>query len=141
MSFAKGTYAFGNCDYCASRWPLSDLKNEVVNGMRTGTKACPDCWSADHPQNHLGKLKIWDPQALLDPRPEVGIENEVALRVRLLAQLAEDPPMPLAWSNQYAVGLSSERLDELHGAVERRRRIEHARMREHSKSSAQRELR
>src|SRR5262245_44695755 len=74
MSFAKGTYAFGNCDYCAMRWPLADLKSEVVNGKRTGTKACPDCWSADHPQNHLGRLKIWDPQALLDPRPEVGIE-------------------------------------------------------------------
>lgn len=77
--FARGTWAYGNCDRCAQRWPLNELKFEVRNQVLTKTRTCPDCFDPDHPQNRLGRLKIRDPQALIDARPEVGIENSRGL--------------------------------------------------------------
>jgi hypothetical protein len=71
--WAKGSRAFGFCDYCGFRYPLHELKNEYVNLVLTGIKACPSCWSEDHPQLQVGRYPIDDPQALQDPRPDIGI--------------------------------------------------------------------
>ena len=70
--FANGAKAFGFCDYCNFRFPLKKLKNEVVKTKQTQIKACPQCWSMDHPQLLLGTFPVSDPQALRDPRPDTN---------------------------------------------------------------------
>lgn len=69
--FAKGSKALGICDKTGFRYPLSELVHEFNNGRRTGFRVGRDVADADHPQNFLGRLKIVDPRALRDPRPEV----------------------------------------------------------------------
>ena len=70
--FANGAKAFGFCDYCNFRFPLKKLKNEVVKTKQTQIKACPQCWSMDHPQLLLGTFPVSDPQAIRDPRPDTN---------------------------------------------------------------------
>ena len=68
--FAAGKRAFGFCDRCGFRYPLGDLRAEVVNLEQTGIKACPECWNPDQPQNRLGEFLVSDPQAIRNPRPD-----------------------------------------------------------------------
>ncbi len=70
MAFAKGKYAFGFCDKTGFRYPLHELKEEYKNGAPTGFLVGPDVWDGDQPQNFLGRLKIFDPQSLRNPRPD-----------------------------------------------------------------------
>ena len=70
--FANGAKAFGFCDYCNFRFPLKRLKNEVVKTKQTQIKACPQCWSMDHPQLQLGMYPVSDPIAIRDPRPDTN---------------------------------------------------------------------
>jgi len=67
--FASGKHAFGFCDICGFRYPLHELKTEVINLEQTNTRACPECWSPDNPQTQLGRYSFDDPQALRNPRP------------------------------------------------------------------------
>lgn len=71
--YTSGKYALGLCDYCAQEFKLKQLRVETVRGRPTGIKACPTCWSEDHPQNRLGETPVDDPQALRDPRPDSGL--------------------------------------------------------------------
>lgn len=73
--YATGKHAFGYCDRCAFRWPLHELKEEIVNFTRSGLLVCPDCFDPDHPQYRLSRLRVDDPQALRNPRPEIDIER------------------------------------------------------------------
>ena len=68
-AFASGKHAFGFCDICGFRYPLHELKTEVINLEQTDTRACPECWSPDNPQTQLGRHHFDDPQALRNPRP------------------------------------------------------------------------
>ena len=68
--FAGGKHAFGFCDRCAFRYPLSSLKWEFMDKKRTGLRICPECFDSDHPQLQLGRYRIYDPQTLRDPRPD-----------------------------------------------------------------------
>ena len=70
--FANGAYAAALCDRCAFRYPLSKLKKLVIKDALTNLKVCPECWEASHPQLRIGEQKIDDPQALYEPRPDVG---------------------------------------------------------------------
>jgi hypothetical protein len=70
--FANGAKAFGFCDYCNFRFPLKRLKNEVVKTKQTQIRACPACWSMDHPQLQLGMYPVSDPIAIRDPRPDTN---------------------------------------------------------------------
>lgn len=70
--FASGKHAFGFCDICGFRYPLHDLKTEVINLEKTGIRACSECWSPDNPQTQLGRHSFDDPQALRNPRPVGG---------------------------------------------------------------------
>lgn len=74
MSHAKGKYAFGYCDRTGVRYPLADLVWEYKDGRKTGMRVGKDVVDPDHPQNFLGRLKINDPQSLLDPRPDTSLE-------------------------------------------------------------------
>ena len=70
--FANGRKAFGFCDVCGFRFDLKKLKNLVVKTKQTQIKACPQCWTPDHPQLQLGMYPVADPQALRDPRPDTN---------------------------------------------------------------------
>ena len=73
VPYAKGRYAISLCDVCGQRYPLNELKVQVVAGRPTNIKACPYCLDKDHPQLMLGRFKVQDPQALLNPRPDTGV--------------------------------------------------------------------
>ncbi len=72
-NFARGKHAIALCDICSQRYPLNELKVQVVAGRPTNIRSCPYCLDKDHPQLLLGRFKIIDPQALKDPRPDTGI--------------------------------------------------------------------
>ena len=73
MSYAKGKYAFGYCDRTGFRYPLNQLVYEIKDGKRTGSRIGKDVVDPDHPQNHIGEVRINDPQALRDPRPDTSV--------------------------------------------------------------------
>tara|TARA_Y100000114_G_scaffold157209_1_gene188039 strand:+ start:8000 stop:8314 length:315 start_codon:yes stop_codon:yes gene_type:complete len=75
MSYAKGKYAFGFCDKTGFRYPLSDLVPEFNNGVKTGFLVGRDVADPDQPQNFLGRLKIFDPQSLQNPRPDTSLDQ------------------------------------------------------------------
>lgn len=79
MSYARGKYAFGYCDKTGFRYPLSDLVPEFNNGVRTGFLVGRDVVDPDQPQNFLGRLKIFDPQSLRNPRPDTSLEESRGL--------------------------------------------------------------
>jgi hypothetical protein len=68
--FASNKRAIAECDVCGFRFKLRDLRNLVVKGKVTSTKACRECWNPDQPQLHLGETPVSDPQAIRDPRPD-----------------------------------------------------------------------
>lgn len=67
--FASEKKAIGDCDRCGITWPLKQLKFLTIRMKRTNIRVCPDCYEADHPQYKLGTFKVFDPQALRNPRP------------------------------------------------------------------------
>ncbi len=71
-AYAKGTNAWGICDRTGFRYKLRDLVWEFQNGVKTGLRVGKDVSDKDHPQNFLGRLKINDPQAIMDARPDVA---------------------------------------------------------------------
>ena len=74
-AYARGKHAFGICDRSGFRYKLSDLVWEYQNGTKTGLRIGRDIVDPDQPQNFLGRLKINDPQALLNPRPDYAPGN------------------------------------------------------------------
>ena len=68
--FAAGHNALAICDVCGFQYRLGQLRSLVVRGVTTQVKACPECWSPDHPQLKLGEFPVNDPQAIRDPRPD-----------------------------------------------------------------------
>ena len=79
MSRAAGKYAFGYCDKTGFRYPLKDLVWEYKDGRKTGMRVGKDVVDPDHPQNFLGRVKIFDPQSLVDPRPDTSMPSSRAL--------------------------------------------------------------
>jgi hypothetical protein len=69
-AYSSGKHAFGICDRTGFRYRLHDLVPEIRNGRRTGLRVGRDVVDPDHPQNFLGRLRINDPQALRNPRPD-----------------------------------------------------------------------
>jgi len=74
-AYARGKHAFGICDRSGFRYKLSDLVWEIQNGKKTGFRVGKDIVDPDQPQNFLGRVKINDPQALQDPRPDYAPGN------------------------------------------------------------------
>ena len=79
MSFARGKRAFGFCDRTGRRYPIADLVDEYQNGTKTGFRVGRDVADKDHPQNHLGRIRIFDPQTLMNPRPDISMDASRAL--------------------------------------------------------------
>jgi hypothetical protein len=72
--FASGKHAISQCDRCGQRFRLTQLKKLTVKTKQVNIMVCPECWEPDHPQLRLGMHPVNDPQALRNPRPEIGYE-------------------------------------------------------------------
>jgi hypothetical protein len=70
--FASGKHAIAECDRCAQRYKLKELKTQTVKTKPFKIKVCPTCWDPDQPQLQLGMYPVNDPQAVRDPRPDVS---------------------------------------------------------------------
>lgn len=75
----RPSWALGLCDICGFSYPLNTLKEVIFDQRPTGSLACCTCWDKDNPQLQLGRQKIFDPQSLRDPRPDVGRPGSVGL--------------------------------------------------------------
>ena len=71
--FASGKRAIAECDRCAQRYKLKQLRSLVIKTKNVNIFVCPECWEEDQPQLQLGMYPVEDPQALRLPRPELGI--------------------------------------------------------------------
>lgn len=81
--YASGHKAIAECDICGFRYYLRRLRAIVTKNRITNIMACPECWNEDHPQNSLGSLRILDPQAIRNPRPDfAGYAASRALRIQ-----------------------------------------------------------
>jgi hypothetical protein len=69
--FASGKYAIAECDRCAQRFMLKDLKKLTIKTKQVTIKVCKECWEPDQPQLQLGMYPVNDPQAVWEPRPDV----------------------------------------------------------------------
>ena len=72
--FASGKYAIAECDRCAQRYTLKQLKTQTVKTKPYKVKVCPECWDPDQPQLQLGMYPVNDPQAVEGPRPDVSYQ-------------------------------------------------------------------
>lgn len=73
VMYATGKRSIAICDRCGCRAKYKELRDQVINSVKSGLRVCPDCLDADHPQLRLNKIRINDPQALRFPRPEIDI--------------------------------------------------------------------
>ena len=67
--FAAEKKAIGDCDRCGQTFDLKTLKFLTIRMKRTNLRVCPECFEVDHPQYKQGTFKVFDPQALQNPRP------------------------------------------------------------------------
>ena len=74
-SFAAGKYAFGYCDRTGFRYAKKDLVPQIENQRPTGLLVGKDVLDEDQPQLQLGKIRMDDPQALRNPRPDQSMEE------------------------------------------------------------------
>ena len=90
--FASGKYAIAECDRCAGRYMLKELKKQVIKTKLYSIKVCPSCWDPDQPQLSLGLYPVNDPQAVREPRPDVSyqVSGTSGLQILLTNSTAED---------------------------------------------------
>jgi hypothetical protein len=72
--FASGKFAIAECDRCAQRYKLKQLRTQIVKTRPFNIKVCPSCWDPDQPQLQLGMYPVNDPQAVREPRPDVSYQ-------------------------------------------------------------------
>jgi len=70
--YSSGKHAIAECDRCAFRYKLSELRTETVKTKPYRIKVCKQCWNPDHPQLQLGMYPVNDPQAVFEPRPDTS---------------------------------------------------------------------
>ena len=69
----------GECDRCGQRYPLAELRVEIVLRRPTGLRVCPACFDPDHPQLRVGEIRIDDKQAVPNPRPRKNMDQAQAI--------------------------------------------------------------
>lgn len=72
--YASGKYAIAECDRCAGRYLLKELRKQVLKTKIYSIKVCPSCWDPDQPQLQLGMYPVNDPQAVREPRPDTSYQ-------------------------------------------------------------------
>lgn len=70
--YASAKNSIAQCDRCGFRFKLRQLKSLTIKTKNVNILVCPDCWENDHPQLKLGMYPIDDPQAIRNPRPDLG---------------------------------------------------------------------
>ena len=70
MAFASNKNAYGICDLTGFRYRHKDLR-KTWDGLLVGK----DVNSPDQPQLKLGRIRMDDPQALRNPRPDQGLDE------------------------------------------------------------------
>ena len=70
--YASAKNSIAQCDICGFRFKLKQLKQLVIKTKNVNILACSECWSPDQPQLLLGMTPINDPQAVRNPRPDLG---------------------------------------------------------------------
>jgi hypothetical protein len=70
--FSSGKFAIAQCDRCNFRFKLSQLRRLVIKTKNVNILVCQECWEPDQPQLQLGMYPVNDPQAVRDPRPDLG---------------------------------------------------------------------
>ena len=90
--FASGKYAIAECDRCAQRYKLKELRTQTVKTKPFKVKVCKACWDPDHPQLQLGMYPVDDPQAGREPRPDVSytVSGQSGLQILLTNSLDEE---------------------------------------------------
>lgn len=68
--YASGKYSIAECDRCGQRYKLKELRKLTIKTKQVSIKVCSECWEADHPQLQLGMYPVYDPQAVMEPRPD-----------------------------------------------------------------------
>lgn len=72
--YASAKHTIAECDRCAGRYKLKELRIQVLKTKPYQVKVCKTCWDPDHPQLQLGMYPVYDPQAVQEPRPDVSYE-------------------------------------------------------------------
>jgi hypothetical protein len=70
--YASAKNSIAQCDRCGFRYKLKQLKQLVIKTKNVNILVCPECWENDQPQLLLGMMPINDPQAVRNPRPDLG---------------------------------------------------------------------
>ena len=70
--FSSGRFSIAECDRCGQRYKLKELKKLVIKTKQVSIKVCQTCWEPDQPQLQLGMYPVDDPQAVREPRREIG---------------------------------------------------------------------
>ena len=86
--FASGKYAIAECDRCAQRYKLKELRIQILKTKPYQVKVCKACWDPDQPQLSLGLYPVNDPQAVRDPRPDVSyfVSGQSGLQINLTGE-------------------------------------------------------
>ncbi len=79
QSSTRPPWALGLCDRCGFSFKLNQLHVEIYDERPNGLLVCSVCLDVDNPQLQLGRLKVNDPQSLLDPRPDTGRSGSTGL--------------------------------------------------------------
>jgi hypothetical protein len=72
-------WALGMCDRCGFHFKLNQLHTEIYDMRPNGLLVCSACLDVDHPQLQLGRVSSYDPQSLIDPRPDLNRPGSVGL--------------------------------------------------------------
>lgn len=70
--YASAKNSISQCDRCGFRFKLKQLKRLVIKTKTVNILVCPECWEPDQPQLSLGLYPVNDPQAIRNPRPDLG---------------------------------------------------------------------
>ncbi len=83
--FASGKYAIAECDRCAQRYKLKELRIQILKTQPYRVKVCRTCWDPDQPQLSLGLYPVDDPQAVREPRPDVSyfVSGQSGLQINI----------------------------------------------------------
>lgn len=72
IKYASAKNSISQCDRCGFRYKLKELKRLVIKTKNVNILVCPECWEPDQPQLSLGLYPVQDPQAVRNPRPDLG---------------------------------------------------------------------
>lgn len=70
--YASAKNSIAQCDRCGFRFKLKELKRLVIKTKNVNILVCHECWEPDQPQLQLGMYPVNDPQAVRDPRADLG---------------------------------------------------------------------